>query len=164
MLLREFDAAEQHFVEAIRLDPQSEVAKENLLESLKARSTLYRGFLSFAIWLNGLSPTARWTLLGLAIAGWLGANRAAVTFPNFFWFFKAIELPLGVFFIFTYIGPILVNFVVSLSSRGPLRPYEGATFRSSRDNWFGRFSRGTSHPGHGRRIEDHLAFARLPRL
>jgi tetratricopeptide (TPR) repeat protein len=47
--------ANQHFVEALRLEPSSEVARIGLIESFRARNFFYRSHLRFSHWLSRLS-------------------------------------------------------------------------------------------------------------
>lgn len=49
----------EHFREALRLAPTSDYAREGLVEALKTRYWLYRGFMRFAYWSASLSDGAR---------------------------------------------------------------------------------------------------------
>ncbi len=44
--------AEQHFMEALRLDPESEYARQGLLNSFRARSPFYRAYLAYSFWME----------------------------------------------------------------------------------------------------------------
>lgn len=44
--------ANQHFMEALRLNPVNENARMGLIESFRARSWFYRGYLRFGHWMN----------------------------------------------------------------------------------------------------------------
>lgn len=44
--------ANQHFLEALRINPMSENARSGLIESYRARSWFYRGYLRFGHWMN----------------------------------------------------------------------------------------------------------------
>jgi len=60
--------AETHFLEALRLDPNNPLARQGLLESYKARSPLYRVYLSYCFWMQRLNEKARWAvILGLLV-------------------------------------------------------------------------------------------------
>ena len=59
----ERDAAERHFLEALRLDPRSEAAREGLLESFKSRAPWYRAWLRVNLWLARFSRGNRWLIL-----------------------------------------------------------------------------------------------------
>ncbi|GAB3580663.1 tetratricopeptide repeat protein [Hymenobacter daeguensis] len=49
----------EHFKEALRLDPESEFAREGLVEALKARYWVYRTFMRFVYWSGTLSDGVR---------------------------------------------------------------------------------------------------------
>jgi Tfp pilus assembly protein PilF len=62
----EHRAAEVHFREALRLDPDFDYAREGLLNSFRARSPLYRAYLKYCFAMQRLSSGARWgVILGL---------------------------------------------------------------------------------------------------
>lgn len=52
-------AAEQHFLEALRLDPELEYARRGMLEAFRARSPVYRGYLNYAFRMMQLPRQAR---------------------------------------------------------------------------------------------------------
>lgn len=56
-------AAQEHFREALRLDPHLEYAREGMLESLKARNLIYRGMLAYFLWIGRQSATLQWGLV-----------------------------------------------------------------------------------------------------
>jgi len=68
----------EHFREALRLQPTSEYAREGLVEALKARYWLYRGFLKFAYWSSSLGDGAR---RGLFIGLWVLARFVPLLLP-----------------------------------------------------------------------------------
>ena len=49
---RDHERAEEHFREALRLDPEMEGARDGLLESFKARSWFYRIYLSYSFFMQ----------------------------------------------------------------------------------------------------------------
>jgi tetratricopeptide (TPR) repeat protein len=51
--------AEQHFLEALRLEPESEYARQGLLNSFRARSPFYRGYLAYCFWLQQIGRKMR---------------------------------------------------------------------------------------------------------
>jgi tetratricopeptide (TPR) repeat protein len=58
--------AEMHFREALRLDPDFEPAREGLLTSFRARSPIFRAYLSYCFFMQRLSAGSRWAvILGL---------------------------------------------------------------------------------------------------
>jgi tetratricopeptide (TPR) repeat protein len=64
----EFRVAERHFLEALRLEPEMENAREGVLESFRARSPLYRAYLAYSFRMARLSQNARWgVIIGLYV-------------------------------------------------------------------------------------------------
>ncbi|MCE9599345.1 MAG: tetratricopeptide repeat protein [Spirochaetia bacterium] len=55
--------AEDHFREALRLDPNMDGAREGLLHSFKARSVFYRAYLKYCFWMQRLSEKTRWAVI-----------------------------------------------------------------------------------------------------
>ncbi len=55
--------AQEHFREALRLDPDSSWARHGIVEALKARNFFYRNLLRFFLWTGGLSQRAQWVLI-----------------------------------------------------------------------------------------------------
>ena len=57
-----------HFRDALRLRPTSDYAREGLVEALKARYWIYRAFLRFSVWTQGLSDgTRRLMFMGIYV-------------------------------------------------------------------------------------------------
>ncbi len=72
--------AERHFLEALRLDPEDSFSREGLLESFRARSLPYRGYLRYCFFLERLQPARRWIfVIGLVLLSQL--SRAVFTGP-----------------------------------------------------------------------------------
>lgn len=51
--------AEKHFMEALRLNPKSESSRDGLLNSFRARSPLYRGYLQYCFWMQRIGRNQR---------------------------------------------------------------------------------------------------------
>jgi Tfp pilus assembly protein PilF len=92
------DRAEQHFVEALRLEPNQAWARQGLVEAFKARSPLYRAHLSYAFTMQRLNEKYRWAfLIGLVVGvrflrlvlGPIGILIAILYFLFVFWTFLA---------------------------------------------------------------------------
>ncbi|HWB61536.1 MAG TPA: tetratricopeptide repeat protein, partial [Chthoniobacteraceae bacterium] len=72
--------AARHFVEALRLDPESEYARHGLMESFRARSPLYRAYLAYGFWMQKIGGRMRMAvILGLVVA--VNFSRALFTGP-----------------------------------------------------------------------------------
>lgn len=63
-----YKEALDHFKEGIRLDPGNEDARSGLVEGLKAKYSIYRGYLKFAFWMNRLGEKMQWAfIIGLIV-------------------------------------------------------------------------------------------------
>lgn len=67
--------AETHFREALRLDPDSEAAREGLIESFRARSVFYRAYLSYCFFMQRFTGGKQWVIivgiyLGVQVSRW----------------------------------------------------------------------------------------------
>lgn len=61
--------AERHFREALRLDPDSEMARGGLLESFRARSLFYRAYLSYCFYMQRFTAGKQWAIvIGIYLA------------------------------------------------------------------------------------------------
>jgi len=61
--------AETHFREALRLDPESDAAREGLIESFRARSVFYRAYLSYCFFMQRFTGGKQWLIiLGVYLA------------------------------------------------------------------------------------------------
>src|SRR4051812_17815261 len=62
--------AQDHFREALRLDPGLDYAREGMLEALKARNPIYRGMLAYFLWIGSLSGKYQWAfIIGIFFGG-----------------------------------------------------------------------------------------------
>ena len=55
--------AQKHFMEALRLNPENELAREGMLETFKARSPFYRTYLKWAFWMASQSQGRQWAVM-----------------------------------------------------------------------------------------------------
>ncbi|MEO7412511.1 MAG: tetratricopeptide repeat protein [Opitutaceae bacterium] len=55
--------AQDHFREALRLDPNLDYAREGMLEALKATNPIYRGMLAYFLWMGALSGKLQWAFI-----------------------------------------------------------------------------------------------------
>lgn len=65
------DEALNHFNESLRLEPGNEWARQGLVEALKAGNPIYAIFLRYFLWMQKLSPQARW---GVVIGGYFASR------------------------------------------------------------------------------------------
>ncbi len=93
--------AQEHFREALRLDPELEYAREGMLEALKARNPVYRLMLAYFLWTGRQSARFQWIfVLGIFFGG-----RAAAALSQLQPDLKWLWLPLfGLFYGFVYLS------------------------------------------------------------
>jgi tetratricopeptide (TPR) repeat protein len=63
--------AQEHFREALRLNPELEYAREGMLQALKARNPVYRGMLAYFLWISRVGRAMQW---GFIVALWFGTR------------------------------------------------------------------------------------------
>lgn len=61
--------AQDHFREALRLEPDLEYARQGMLEALKARNPLYRGMLAYFLWMGRQSSRIQWAFILITLFG-----------------------------------------------------------------------------------------------
>lgn len=92
--------AQDHFREALRLEPDFEYARQGMLEALKARNPVYRGMLAYFLWMGRLSVKLQWvfilgTMFGVRAARTLAEQRpelGVVLWPVIIGFYLFIYL------------------------------------------------------------------------
>ncbi|MEM9480244.1 MAG: tetratricopeptide repeat protein [Verrucomicrobiota bacterium] len=89
--------AEKHFQEALRLDPEFQGAREGLLESFRARSSIYRFYLQYVFWMQQFSGKMQWVLI---IAIYLGYRFGSAILSG-------IHPVLGALLMFLYLGLVI---------------------------------------------------------
>ena len=61
--------AQTHFMEALRLNPENDLAREGMLEAFKSRSPLYRSYLKWVFWMASQSQARQWAIIiGIYVA------------------------------------------------------------------------------------------------
>ena len=55
--------AEQHFLEALRLEPGSEAAREGLKEAFRAKSPIYRAYLNYCFFMQRFTEGKQWAII-----------------------------------------------------------------------------------------------------
>lgn len=93
--------AQEHFREALRLEPDLEYARQGMLEALKARNPVYRGMLAYFLWMGRLSARYQWAfIIGILVGGQM-LQRVNQTQPKLAWVLWPI---LSVLYAFTYLS------------------------------------------------------------
>ena len=117
---RDYAAAQTHFREALRLDPNQNYAREGILEALKAKNPLYRGLLRWKLWMSTLSGGKQWAVvIGLYVLYRLSASAARNT-PAL----KPLLYPvMGLYLVFvlmTWLGDPIFDSLLRLNKFGRL--------------------------------------------
>lgn len=127
-------AAQEHFREALRLDPELEFARQGMLEALKARNPIYRGMLAYFLWMGGLSQRAQWMVILGCYFGTRFIVRTAAQSPELGWFLWPIAILAYAFVFLTWTASPMFNLLLRLNRFGRL-----VLSREERtaSNWFG---------------------------
>ena len=116
--------AEQHFREALRLDPESDMAREGLLESFRARSWFYRAYLSYCFFMQRHTEGKQWMIFLGAFAVYQVSRKYLESInPVYSGVLVAIWLGLV---LWVWLAPGVGNFLILLdrSARLALKPAE----------------------------------------
>jgi tetratricopeptide (TPR) repeat protein len=93
--------AQEHFREALRLNPDLEYAQQGMLEALKARNPVYRAMLVFFLWQARQTARFQWAfIIGLFFAG-NAARSLSQAQPQLNWLWWPL---LGLFYAFVYLS------------------------------------------------------------
>lgn len=93
--------AQEHFREALRLDPNLDYAREGMLEALKARNPVYRVMLAYFLWLGRQSARFQWAfIIGIFFGGRI-ARVLSESQPALNWIWWPL---LGLFYGFVYLS------------------------------------------------------------
>lgn len=92
--------AQEHFREALRLDPDLDYAREGMLEALRARNPVYRGMLAYFLWMGRQSGRLQWLLILAVFFGTGVVGALAHAQPEFNWLWWSF---LGALYGFVYL-------------------------------------------------------------
>src|SRR5688572_2340704 len=93
--------AQEHFKEALRLQPDLEYAREGMLEALKARNPVYRVMLAYFLWLGRQSARFQWGfIIGIFFGGRI-ARSLSQSQPALNWIWWPL---LGLFYAFVFLS------------------------------------------------------------
>jgi len=74
--------AEEHFTEALRLDPEFDHARQGLLDSFKSRSAFYRAYLNYSYFMQQFTAKARWLIIiGMVVGVRMGRKLLETVHP-----------------------------------------------------------------------------------
>jgi tetratricopeptide (TPR) repeat protein len=105
-----YTEAQTHFREALRLNPESEFARDGLIEAFRARSTVYRIYLRWALWMQGKGDAFQWSVI---IGFYLLAKFSRVIFSGPF--APIAALLVGLYFLFVlwvHVAKAVGNFML----------------------------------------------------
>jgi len=112
--------AQEHFREALRLDPQLEWARFGIVEALKARNPIYRMMLQYFLWMSKLSRSVQ---IGVLLA-WIFGRRALASVgaanPGLRPITSFLLIATFVFLIMTWVSVPLFNLLLRLDRFGRL--------------------------------------------
>ena len=116
----DYRRAEEHFREALRLDPNMEWARDGVLEALKARNPIYRAFLRYKLWMAAMPVGRRLMVIFggyfLYRIAW-SATDANPTIAPVLW---ALIVAYFVFVLLTWFANPIFNFLLLLHPFGRL--------------------------------------------
>jgi len=111
-------AALEHFREALRLDPESDWARQGLAEAMKAANPVYAGMLRYFLWMQRLSPGARWAVILGGIFGFRMLRTMARVNPELMPWLLPLMIAYVAFLILSWTAPQLFNAMLMLSRDG----------------------------------------------
>ncbi len=104
--------AEIHFREALRLDPESDAAREGLIESFRARSVFYRAYLSYCFFMQRFTAGRQWLIIVIMLVGYNLLRRSLETIhPAYAAIFALLWLGL---ILWVWLAPGIGNFLILL--------------------------------------------------
>jgi len=109
---RDHARAETHFREALRLDPDSDAAREGLIESFRARSFFYRNYLSYCFFMQRFTAGRQWLIIiGIYVAAQVARNLLKSVNPILALVFGLLFLGLV---LWVWLAPGIGNFLILL--------------------------------------------------
>jgi tetratricopeptide (TPR) repeat protein len=114
----EYDRALEHFLEALRIDPTFDWAREGLVEALKARHRIYGLLLRYFLWMSRLDGRARWLVLIGAYIGFRVLRGVASAAPALAIIITPVLVVYGAFALSTWLADPLFNLVLRLNRYG----------------------------------------------
>lgn len=128
--------AQEHFREALRLDPHLDYAREGMLEALKARNWVYRGMLAYFLWSGRLAERYQWAIIIGAFFGSRFVSNLAADHPEYKVLWWLVLGSLYGFIYLTWTAQPLFNLFLRFDRFG--RHVLSAAQRAA-TNWFGPF-------------------------
>jgi tetratricopeptide (TPR) repeat protein len=126
--------AQDHFREALRLEPDFEYARQGMLEALKARNPVYRGMLAYFLWMGRQSAKLQWIFVLGTMFGIRAVRTLAEQQPQLGVFLWPVVILFYVFIYLSWVAGPMFNLLLRFDRFGRLvlsRDERHAT------NWFG---------------------------
>jgi Tfp pilus assembly protein PilF len=145
--------AKEHFREALRLDPNSEWAREGVLEAIKAWNPVYRLFLKYIFLMQSLGRRGQW---GVIVGGYVGyriIGDIARNSPQWAPYLYPFIVAYIAFVLLTWLARPLANLSLRLHPLGKLALSHDERIAS---NWIGGFLAAAILFGLGAWIRDSL--------
>ncbi|HEY9154694.1 MAG TPA: tetratricopeptide repeat protein, partial [Opitutaceae bacterium] len=111
-------AAQTHFREALRLNPQLEYARSGMLEALKARNPVYRGMLAYFLWMGRQSRKLQGLFIVVTYFGVNGMSDFASKHPESSKFIWPLLIAFYVFTYLTWTAGTMFNLLLRLNRFG----------------------------------------------
>ncbi len=93
--------AQEHFHEALRLEPDLEYARQGMLNALKARNPVYRAMLAYFLWMGRLSRQLQWAVILGVYFGNQTVRGLSEAQPQLKWLWWPL---LGLLYAFAYLS------------------------------------------------------------
>jgi len=110
----------EHFRESLRLDPESDWAREGVVEAMKARYLVYRIVLAWFIWMLGLSSRTQWLVLVGAFAAYQVLRRLAEHNPHLLPWLMPLLIAYATFALMTWVASPLLHLILRMNRFGRL--------------------------------------------
>lgn len=114
----DYKEAQVSFREALRLDPNNEMARSGMVRALNSRHFIFRVMTQFLLWVSRLNPSVQY---GLVIGLWVGINVLQAYGRNNEWirpFVLPISLSYLLFVILSWIAHPLFNTLLRFNAFG----------------------------------------------
>ncbi|MCI4667773.1 MAG: tetratricopeptide repeat protein [Bacteroidia bacterium] len=112
------DEAIESFTEALRLDPTNESARQGLKEAIKAKNPLYKGILSYFLWMGRMQARGRFAfIIGIYLL-YQGLIWLASAYPNLAPFLTPLIIAYIIFAFSSWIAQPVSNLFLRLHPRG----------------------------------------------
>jgi tetratricopeptide (TPR) repeat protein len=126
--------AQDHFREALRLEPDLEYARQGMLEALKARNPIYRGMLAYFLWMGRQSGKLQWAFVIGSMFGLRAVRTLAEQRPELGMVLWPVVILFYAFIYLSWVAGPMFNLLLRFERFGRLvlsREERHAT------NWFG---------------------------